>query len=117
MRVSHIAEVCHEANRAYCRALSDFSQPAWMDAPQWQRDSAIKGVEFHLANPGSSGVVAHQEWMKVKVAEGWTYGPVKDPSAKQHPCLVEYDALPVEQRLKDTLFIAVVDAFRAHVTE
>jgi len=42
-----IAEVCHEVNRAYREALGDTSQVSWLEAPQWQRDSAIAGVKFH----------------------------------------------------------------------
>ena len=50
MTNEHIARVCHEVNRAYCEALGDTSQPAWEDAPEWQRKSAMKGVELHLRN-------------------------------------------------------------------
>ena len=53
MKVEEIARVAHEVNRAYCQALGDDSQPAWEVAPQWQRDSAINGVTFHIANPGA----------------------------------------------------------------
>jgi len=51
--VLDIAIVCYEANRAYCKSLGDHSQPHWSDAPKWQQDSAIKGVEFCLANPSA----------------------------------------------------------------
>lgn len=112
MSPAQIAAVCHETNRAYCAALGDNSQPAWADAPEWQRTSAIKGVEFHLANPGSPPSRSHEEWLKEKEATGWKYGPVKDPEKKEHPCFVPYDQLPPEQRIKDSLFIAVVDALR-----
>ena len=49
-----IAKVCHEANRAYCEALGDYSQTTWEKAPDWQKESAINGVQFHLDNPGAS---------------------------------------------------------------
>lgn len=48
MNIEQIARVCHEVNRAYCQALGDDSQPAWEDAPQWQRDSALLGVQLLL---------------------------------------------------------------------
>jgi hypothetical protein len=38
--IDQVARVCHEANRAYCQTLGDNSQPAWDDAPEWQKDSA-----------------------------------------------------------------------------
>ena len=34
----------------------------------------------------------------------------KDPEAKTHPCMVPYECLPWEQRVKDYLFISVSKA-------
>jgi hypothetical protein len=103
-----IARVAHEANRAYCAALGDDSQPAWEDAPEWQRTSAVNGVRYHLENPNAQPWDSHENWYAEKVADGWTYGPVKNPDKKEHPCMVPYNELPFEQRLKDQLFISVV---------
>lgn len=36
----------------------------------------------------------HEVWAQSRMAGGWTYGPVRDDSKKQHPCLVPYDELP-----------------------
>ncbi len=74
MQYETIAKVCHEANRAYYQTIGDHSQPAWEDAPKWQRDSATKGVEFCLANPDAPPSANHESWLKVKVAEGWNMG-------------------------------------------
>lgn len=106
--ITFIAKVAYEINRAYCEALGDTSQPAWEQAPNWQRDSAINGVRFHLDNPNASPSHSHESWLTEKAATGWKYGPVKAPEAKEHPCFVPYDELPVEQRAKDYLFRAVV---------
>lgn len=109
MNQDQIARVCHEVNRAYCQAIGDFSQPSWEDAPEWQRESARAGVDLHLS--GDFGPEAsHINWMKQKVDDGWVYGPVKDPDNKQHPCIVPFDQLPVEQQAKDFIFRAVVHA-------
>lgn len=105
-----IAKVCHEANRAYCKALGDDSQPAWDDAPDWQRNSALAGVQFHYANPDAGPEAGHESWLRQKQAEGWTYGETKDPVAKTHPCYVPYSQLPVEQRAKDYIFRAICHA-------
>ena len=110
MNAEKIARVAHEINRAYCLALGDTSQPAWEDAPEWQRSSAINGVNFHIANPNAGPDHSHIEWLKEKEATGWQYGPVKDPVKKTHPCYVPYYQLPVEQKAKDYLFRAVVHA-------
>jgi hypothetical protein len=106
-----IARICHEVNKAYCQSIGDLSQPKWEDAPQWQKDSAVNGVEFHLNNE-TTPEQSHENWMKDKVAEGWIYGDVKCPTFKTHPCMVPYNDLPVEQRTKDYLFKAIVDTFK-----
>lgn len=112
MMPEHITEACaraaHEANRAYCCALGDASQPSWETAPEWQRSSAMKGVTGALA--GNTPEQSHEGWLAEKIATGWVYGPVKDPEAKQHPCMVTYADLPPAQRAKDAVFIAVVKA-------
>jgi len=110
MKPETIARVCHEANRAWCAEHGDQSQPPWDAAPEWQRTSAIAGVEHALANPDGTPRDSHESWLKHKDADGWTYGPVKDPEAKTHPCMLPYDELPPEQRAKDALFTAIVRA-------
>lgn len=107
-KIRMIAKVAHEVNRAYCAALGDTSQLPWRDAPAWQHDSAVGGVEFHIANPGATPAESHAQWLKRKAEDGWTWGETKDPEKKTHPCLLPYDRLPEAQRAKDYLFRAVV---------
>jgi hypothetical protein len=110
MNNNQIAQVCHEANRAYCAAIGDSSQKPWVEAEEWQRDSAIKGVAFAKQNPDAPASAQHDAWLADKIKAGWKYGPVKDPTKKEHPCCVSYEQLPIEQRRKDALFKAVVAA-------
>lgn len=108
-QVEAIARAAHEANRAWCLLHGDTSQEHWELAEGWQRQSAIKGIETALSGAGPEA--QHAAWSADKVAAGWVYGPVKDPTAKTHPCLVPYVDLPPEQRAKDAIYIAVVNAF------
>jgi hypothetical protein len=114
MNHEQIARVAHEVNRAYCQALGDFSQPAWGEAPDWQKDSAMKGVALHLENENLGPEASHDAWLAEKEAAGWIYGPIKDPEEKTHPCMVPFAALPPEQQAKDFIFRAVVHALAAH---
>ena len=112
MTVEQIAKVAHEINRAYCQSVGDDSQPTWEDAPEWQKSSAIKGVEFHISNPDATPENSHESWLKQKTEEGWKYGPVKNPETKEHPCFVSYSKLPTEQKAKDYLFRQVVHSLK-----
>jgi RyR domain len=112
LNISDVARICHEANHAYCESIADYSQNGWNEAAEWQRQSAIKGVEWRLANPEAPESAQHEAWVEEKVREGWVYGPVKDAEKKFHPCLVPYDELPAEQRAKDALFAAIVTALK-----
>lgn len=108
-----IAKVAHELNKAYCESIGDNSQPTWENAPDWQKNSAIAGVDFHLANPDASPSASHDSWLKQKEAEGWKYGPVKDAEKKEHPCFVDYHELEVSQRSKDYLFKQTIHSLKS----
>lgn len=115
MQVADVARVCHEVNRSYCLATGDSSQPTWEDAPEWQKSSAINGVQFHVNNPDASPSASHESWLAQKEAEGWKYGAEKNPETKEHPCFVPYDQLPVEQRAKDYIFSSLVRELAAEI--
>lgn len=115
MNKEQIARVAHEVNKAYCEALGDNSQPSWDDAPDWQKSSAVAGVNFHLSNPDASPSASHESWLKEKQESGWVYGPVKDPEKKEHPCFVPFSELPKEQQAKDFLFRQVIHSLAPYL--
>lgn len=110
MTVEKIAQVAYETNRTYCALQGDKSFGPWEDAPDWQKKTLLDGVMFHMKHPEAGPEVSHVNWLAHKLAEGWTYGPVKNPDLKQHPCCVPYSDLPPTQKAKDSLFIGVVRA-------
>lgn len=110
MTNEQIAQVCHEQNRAFCETQGDTSQPTWADAPDWQKSSAISGVEGIREGRVTKPSDSHESWLAEKRAAGWKYGPTKNPEAKEHPCFVDYAELPPEQRIKDTLFFGTATA-------
>ena len=93
-----------DLNKEYCKSIEDNSQPNWEEAPEWQKQSVIKGVEYTLSNPNAKPSDSHNSWLKEKEATGWKYGEVKDVEKKTHPCYVPYDQLPEAQKVKDTIF-------------
>lgn len=110
LSVIAIAQICYAANQAYCLTGCDNTMPDWEYATDPVRKGYIEGVTMHLGNPDSTAQDGHINWMADKLEQGWKYGPQKDTDKKTHPCLVEYDKLPVDQRIKDDLFIAIVRA-------
>ena len=111
-KIITIAIACHEANRVWCIGNGDESQKHWHEAEQWQRDSAIKGVEFRLNNPDAKQDAQHNAWMEDKVNDGWVFGALKDTEKKTHPCIVPFEQLPEFQQKKDALFCAIVDVLK-----
>lgn len=112
IEVRSVAKICHEANKALCEALGDCSQQPWELSPEWQQSSAVNGVRFRLNNSTAPASASHDSWMQQKIDDGWKYGEVKDPSKKEHPCMVPFEQLPLAQQRKDHLFTAIVDALR-----
>lgn len=108
--ITAAARAAHEANRAWCILHGDDSQPAWADAPEWQRASAILGAAAIANNPATTSEQSHEGWLAQKRADGWSYGSIKDAARKLHPCFLPYAQLPPEQREKDAIFGAVVRA-------
>lgn len=108
--IERIAHVCHEANRALQLTYGELDvSPHFMEAPEWQVQSALEGVSAALE--GQTSEQLHESWCRYKIEDGWVYGEMKDAEAKTHPCLVPYAELPADQRLKDAVFRGIVTAF------
>lgn len=102
LAVEHIAETVHEANRAYCLAQGDLSQPSWEGCTDDVRAGTLDGVMFHLDNPEATADASHENWMEHKTQEGWTHGETKSEADKTHPSLVPFKDLPEKERLRTT---------------
>lgn len=40
----------------------------------------------------------HENWAQGRINEGWVYGPERNDTLKHHPCLVDYDDLPENEK-------------------
>ena len=43
----------------------------------------------------------HEVWASTRIAQGWTWGPVRSDAFKTHPSLVPYEELPEEEKQYD----------------
>lgn len=111
-QVELCAEVAHEANRVYCESIGDTSLRPWAETPENIRNSARDGVRF-IWDGTHSARESHENWLRFKEADGWTYGEVKDAELKTHPAFAPYDDLPPEQKIKDAIFRSVVLGLKA----
>jgi hypothetical protein len=100
-----IAKVCHEAHRAWGEVNGDKSNVAWEAASEPERSFTLDSVKQVLA--GAEAPQVHESWRSLKLANGWTYGPTKDPVAKTNPHLVPFDLLPDLKKRDNDLLVAV----------
>lgn len=92
------ARICHLAWCAYQMAAGqEFNE----EPTEAQLVSLMDGLAAFAANPQMTAEENHENWMRYRQAEGWVYGPVKDPEAKTHPDLVPYGDLSEIERAKD----------------
>lgn len=54
---------------------------------------------------------AHEIWARQRLKDGWTLGPERNDTAKQHPCLIPYADLPDSEKQYDRN--ASLDTLRA----
>ena len=117
LTIEQIAKITHEANRAYRDVIGEHAGPSWEDAPDRQRESVMDGVRGWLDGSIDTPADSHQAWLELKEQNDWVYGPVKSTDLKTHPCLLPYDELPPEQKLKDSLFSSIVLACKPALAE
>ena len=107
-KIEAVACACHELCRAVARADGDREYPHWADATEDNRETTRKSVIYLQTHPEADAGAIHKVWMDDRIADGWVYGETKDAEAKTHPCLVEYEELPLIEKIKDHIFLTVV---------
>ena len=113
--LDQLAEMAHEANRAYQRILQEPVSPPWPELSEEAKESTRIGVrmtvdlktgEHRRPNMGD----LHNSWLATKLRAGWRYAPVRNDERKEHPNLLPYEALGPSQQVKDQLFTHVLFA-------
>lgn len=93
-------EEFRESNRAQARGITEKLSMAGLaydagDAPFPSVEAFDEPTTLLLAQS------EHIRWMQEKLANGWTYAPVRDNGLKHHNMLVPYGQLPEAERQKD----------------
>lgn len=66
--------------------------PTPIDTTDVELDDELKLLVEQLA------CNVHNNWAIGRINDGWTYGPERNDTLKQHPCLVDYDDLPENEK-------------------
>lgn len=106
--VDKIANVVHEAYRAWAEVNGDAAEPSWEDADARQQAAARDGVKLTLA--GRNPEQVHEAWRQHKLAAGWSVGDVKDPEAKTDPALKPFNQLTSMQKRVPNMIAAITRA-------
>ena len=103
--MNKIEFIAHFRHQCWCSYQLGARQPFNPVINADQLESLMDGVEYQLAHPDTTPEENHGNWMKMKIKQGWVYGPVKDFDKKTHPDLLPYKDLPEIERLKDQMDI------------
>jgi len=109
VKVIDIARVCHDAHRAYCFTLGDYTHRSWAELADAVREPLYASVQEALARPQTAAQI-HAIWAKQLIADGWVYGHVLDEERRIHPSLRPFETLLPSEQKKDRLFLAIVHA-------
>ncbi len=104
LREEYIANIRHIGWVAYQIAVQ---QPYNEKMNKDQFESHINGIRFQDEHLDNTLAQNHENWMKMKLSQGWVYGEVKDFDKKKHPDLIPYDDLPAVEQLKNTAVLTV----------
>ena len=108
-----IAKICHQSLNKISQTFGHLSLPHWDLLPSYRKEILINRVK-DAARLRCRPETFHENWLNSKIDEGWKYGPDYDLERKTDPFIVEYQALPVEQRIMDQVFMAIVTSFVEH---
>jgi hypothetical protein len=64
---------------------------SYMPKPLNTKDVALPSDILELSEKLAQNT--HEVWAAHRLADGWTYGPVRDDKEKTHPSLVPYEQL------------------------
>ena len=70
-------------------------EPRPIDTSRIELDEELQQLTERLAEN------AHDHWARRRMAEGWTFGRVRDDGARTHPNLVPYDQLTEAEKEYD----------------
>lgn len=104
-----VAQVAYEAMAAYDLVTKSGKRPHWEELSDEQKNMYIEHAKFSMRHRNEFNPMdQHNDWVKRKEEEGWTYGAEYSLVDRRHPHLLPFQRLPKVVRIKRWLFDAIV---------
>jgi hypothetical protein len=113
------AKFVYEAARVEAEASNRRIVPEpWMDREAPFREQFVKTIERICADGyETTPEREHDSWWRAYEAMGWKYGPVRDRERKEHPDMVPYNDLTIDERDKDEIFLELCKFARKYICD
>lgn len=108
-----ILTVLHNAN-AVLKKLNNEKHEELADMEPARR-AGIKAAIKHALENDTSPEESHNKWLVAHEKLGYKYGIEIDREKLLHPCMVPYYQLPETQRIKDDMFLAIIQSFKEKI--
>jgi len=79
------------------------------------RRAGMKAAIKNALTTDTTPEQSHINWLAAQEALGYKYGTEIDRVNLLHPCMVPYEQLPAEQKLKDDMFVAIIKSFKEKI--
>lgn len=109
--VRQAAELSHEIKRLYCHAIGIPAGDPWSKLKYTQRESVTDRVMDIIEKGDMSPKEFHNRWMNRKKNCGWRKGRVFSRANMTDPFIDEWENLPMQIRMMDTLFVDCVSGY------
>lgn len=114
LEIESITRAAHEVNRSWQLLRQEKVDPVWEQLSAEERQIAKTSV-INIVTNDHDAQQNHDSWVSYKKSQGWTVGSVKHAETKTHPCLVMWSQLPLDQQVKDRLWVDTVKSFTKHL--
>ncbi len=127
----YIDEISKKQRRAIFVYEGTRLHATYLDCPiipkPWnERDEAFQNQFVRIVDDLCTGKIkwnkteedfekAHDSWMEAYFKMGWRYGDEYDPANKLHPDLVTYSELNPKEKVKDEVFLKLVDIAKNNI--
>jgi hypothetical protein len=109
--VRQAAELAHEIKRMYCNAIGMAADEPWSKMKYTQREAVTDRVMDIIEKGDMSPREFHERWMNRKKNCGWKNGKQFSRTAMTDPFIDDWESLPIQVRMIDTLFVDCVSGY------